>query len=756
MELTVNNALLKGIEAHKAGRIQEADQMYTAILKVQPNHPDANHNMGVLAVGLGKVEESLPFFKKAIESNQSVVQFWLSYLDALIKLDKFVDARRIIKKAEDQGIKGNVFDNLKKRLNPISPDLDVQSSKKLLDAAINLRESGKFDQAIDLVKKKIDLAPKNPELYAFLSHCYILKDDIKKADIYLNYAKEINPNVALVGWNEVRILLKKKNVIDALNVAKKFIKLFPKDVEGMGVLGSCLLANKNIDESEVFLNKAIELDQSYAEAYLNRGLIKISKQEISSALDDLEKAYEIKPYIYQVWPILASIYLGNKNFDKAEKLYKRLVEKEPLNEKYFFSLGICQQRQGALESAIDSYKKAIKIKPDYSEAYTNIGVIHSNSGEQEKAIEIYEKAIKIKKDYIALNNLGLIYSNINEQDKAIVNFQKALNIKPDFAEAYINIGNSLVANGNPKLALENFNKAIEIKPNSPELYNNVANVYSIIGDLRESIKSYTKAIEINPNYTNAYNNLAKIFMKTGEKKSAIKNFELVIKNKPNHPEALHLLNSLKGKTTESAPNEYVKNLFNDHADDFEETLLNKLGYNIPRKISEIITKNKSIQLGSVLDMGCGTGLVGKELNGNFKYIEGIDLSEKMLNTARMKNIYNKLGCFDISQYLSHQPLNFDYFIAADVFVYLGNLSMVFELIKSNNKKDGILVFSVEKSEREDFYLTEAGRYAHSKEYIMQLSNKFGYEVIDLINSDLRKENNIIIQGYLCILRFSAI
>ena len=115
MELTVNNALLKGIEAHKAGRIQEADQMYTAILKVQPNHPDANHNMGVLAVGLGKVEEALPFFKKAIDSNQSIVQFWVSYIDALIKLDKLVDARRIIKKAEKHGIKGDVFDNFKIR-----------------------------------------------------------------------------------------------------------------------------------------------------------------------------------------------------------------------------------------------------------------------------------------------------------------------------------------------------------------------------------------------------------------------------------------------------------------------------------------------------------------------------------------------------------------------------------------------------------------------------------------------------------------
>ena len=54
-ELTIDQALQKGVEAHKAGQIQEADRLYTAILKAQHKHPDANHNMGVLAVGVGKV-----------------------------------------------------------------------------------------------------------------------------------------------------------------------------------------------------------------------------------------------------------------------------------------------------------------------------------------------------------------------------------------------------------------------------------------------------------------------------------------------------------------------------------------------------------------------------------------------------------------------------------------------------------------------------------------------------------------------------
>ena len=70
-ELTIDQALHHAIEAHKAGRVQEANRLYTAIIKAQPKHPDANHNMGVLAVGVGSVEQALPLFKTALEANPS-------------------------------------------------------------------------------------------------------------------------------------------------------------------------------------------------------------------------------------------------------------------------------------------------------------------------------------------------------------------------------------------------------------------------------------------------------------------------------------------------------------------------------------------------------------------------------------------------------------------------------------------------------------------------------------------------------------
>ena len=95
MELTIEQALRQGVAAHKEGKLQEAERLYLAILQSNPSHPDANHNLGILALSVNKAEVALPLFKIALEANPKIEQFWLSYIDALIKTEKVDDARRV-------------------------------------------------------------------------------------------------------------------------------------------------------------------------------------------------------------------------------------------------------------------------------------------------------------------------------------------------------------------------------------------------------------------------------------------------------------------------------------------------------------------------------------------------------------------------------------------------------------------------------------------------------------------------------------
>ena len=104
MELTVDQALQQAISAYKEGKPQTAERLYRAILQAQPNHPDANHNLGVLAVSVGKPLDAIPFFKLALKAHSQIDQLWLSYIDALIKLGRFDEAQRVLIEGEKSGV----------------------------------------------------------------------------------------------------------------------------------------------------------------------------------------------------------------------------------------------------------------------------------------------------------------------------------------------------------------------------------------------------------------------------------------------------------------------------------------------------------------------------------------------------------------------------------------------------------------------------------------------------------------------------
>ena len=132
---------------------------------------------------------------------------------------------------------------------------------------------------------------------------------------------------------------------------------------------------------------------------------------------------------------------------------------------------------------------------------------------------------------------------------------------------------------------------------------------------------------------------------------------------------------------------------------------------------------------------------------------GIDLSNKMLDQARITNVYNKLSHVDIVEYLSNSEMKYDYFIATDVFIYVGELSEIFRLIKYHNKKHGKLIFSTEHTELDGFHIQKTGRYAHSKNYIERLCKEYNYSISHFSKTNLRKDKGVFLTGGIYILNF---
>ena len=127
----------------------------------------------------------------------------------------------------------------------------------------------------------------------------------------------------------------------------------------------------------------------------------------------------------------------------------------------------------------------------------------------------------------------------------------------------------------------------------------------------------------------------------------------------------------------------------------------------------------------------------------------------MLLEAKKKGIYDELIKQDILGYLASADLNFDYFIATDVFIYVGDLSDVFHN-KISQQKSGKLVFSTEHYNGDDYSLQQSGRYSHSKIYIESLCETFGYKLRHFENKALRKEKKTRYKRRFIFIRFLKI
>jgi len=120
MRLTIEQALQHGLAAHKQGKLQDAERLYQAILQSQPTHADANYNLGLIAVSLNKVALALPLFKTALEAFPEIEQFWLSYIDALIKENQLETAKSVILEGRKEGFLGKEFDDLEFQIKQLT------------------------------------------------------------------------------------------------------------------------------------------------------------------------------------------------------------------------------------------------------------------------------------------------------------------------------------------------------------------------------------------------------------------------------------------------------------------------------------------------------------------------------------------------------------------------------------------------------------------------------------------------------------
>ena len=389
MELTLDQALQKGIEAHKAGQVQEADQYYTTILKANPKHPDANHNMGVLAVGVGKVQEALPFFKTALAANPSIAQYWLSYIDALIKLDRIDDAKAVFGQAKSKGAKGDGFDQIEEKLGTsTSKNSDTQEpSGDQFQSIVNLYTQGQYQEALTQASQVLKQFPNSINLYNIIGAVNQGLGQLDKAIEAYNKALSIKPNYADTHYNIGKALQDQGKLEEAIEAYKKAISIKPDYAEGYNNMGNVLQDQRKLDEAIKAYKKALAIKPDYAEAYNNMGNALKEQGKLAEAIEAYNKAISIKPDYAAAYNNMGTTLKDQGKLAEAIKAYNNAISIRPDFAEAYNNMGIALKEQGKLYEAIEAYNKAITIKPDFAEATTNLAILLFESrrfGEAEK------------------------------------------------------------------------------------------------------------------------------------------------------------------------------------------------------------------------------------------------------------------------------------------------------------------------------------------------------------------------------------
>ena len=362
MDFSIEQALRKAIIAHRSRNIDEAAKIYGEILKVDRQHANANHNLGLIAFSRGKTEIALSLLKAALDEMPRAEQFRSSYIGALIETDQLHAVGQVILDGREQGVSEAT---LQKWESQISGDA-VSKSPSFSDFA---RLHYTADERGRSKEKRREPTPKQSRLTG---------------------QQSIDP--AQADLDRVLYLYQHGQYREAELSAKTLTEKFPKHPYGWKILGAALTRiNKQAEALDAHY-KAKELAPGDAEALNNLGL----------NLHELGR------------------------FREAKQIFDSVISLKQDSADGHFNLGVTLQNLGDLSGASEAYEKTIRLNPTHARAFNNLGNIQRTEGDIEDATASYRRAIDFDPNLAdaRLNYIDLLEKS-NRYDDALAELNKA-------------------------------------------------------------------------------------------------------------------------------------------------------------------------------------------------------------------------------------------------------------------------------------------------------------------------------------------
>jgi predicted TPR repeat methyltransferase len=463
--------------------------------------------------------------------------------------------------------------------------------------------------------------------------------------------------------------------------------------------------------------------------------------------------------------------LGEDRYEPAAQAYRQALSLRPAYAEAMIGLGYALAEQGQHDEAQGVLERALTIEPGAVDAHVILGNIARARGERGAAVDRFYRALELEPALeFAYRQLFELHTELGESRQARALLQKGALALPHAADLHANLGQLLLAEGDCESAASVLGQALALQPQAPLVQQWLGDALSRLGRHEEAIGCYGAALELAPDRADALLGMAAALQSAGrlqeavdclqreidrrpdsvrahqllgnarlalgDRQGALASYRAVLVLQPQSP-LRHLVDALSGETSEQPPAAYVEQLFDEYAENFDRSLAGALRYDVPAKLAQWLAELGFPALGAwrILDLGCGTGLSGLGVRSYAKELVGIDLSGKMLEKARERNLYARLQRAELVEGMRSEPAaSFDMVLAADVLVYLGRLDTVFLEAARVVRPGGLLVGSLEaalphENAADGFQLRPTGRYAHSLAYLQDCAATAGLELL---------------------------
>jgi predicted TPR repeat methyltransferase len=407
---------------------------------------------------------------------------------------------------------------------------------------------------------------------------------------------------------------------------------------------------------------------------------------------------------------------------------------------------------GRLTEAASSLNDLVAAHPGDGRVYIAGWLLASKAGNTEAAYQSAARAValapKAANAHYSLSKAEQERGNIDAARRSI---DAALALAPNhlqFLELAVNLANA----HSDHVSRERYLRAAFAHDEKiPGIRSMIGNALRFQNKFDESEAWFVDAVAADPNDADGHAGLAHIAFQRDDQHKALAHITEALRTRPADEAFLYLKTIFSGETPLQQPEGMTRGLFDRYANRFDSHLVGTLKYRVPQLIAEKVLSLYPDRKLNILDLGCGTGLLGAALGPIDGYFVGVDLSRPMLEVAHKHAVYSRLHNVNLLDALDATDANeYEVIVAGDVFIYVGALEAAiansFKVLRSG----GWLFFSCETAPADGEYLVlhKTMRYAHTIAYVKRLLADAGFAPPSIDEIDLRLEKTDPIPGFL--------